>query len=168
VGFVSVLFSSPAHVTAGTQYAIVLPTTALPCLDGFWWGYVEGDPYSAGSAVEAFGSDPWQPLGLAGQDFAFKTYVQPADAAGQLAALINDVFAINARQGIISSLDAKLQTVQQALMAAKGGNRADACSKLGSFVHEVEAQYGVALTADEAARLLAAAGQIRTTLNCGS
>jgi hypothetical protein len=75
--FIHVPLDPPVAVTAGVQYAIVLLSTNLPCFAGYWWLYVEGNPYSGGGALVRFGSDAWQSLGTAGQDFAFQTYVSP-------------------------------------------------------------------------------------------
>jgi hypothetical protein len=87
-------------------------------------------------------------------------------APEQLTTLIDAVVATNAKQGIVSSLDAKLQAVQQALAAERVGDGADACSKLEAFIHGVEAQAGKALTADEAVDLGTAAARIRAVLGC--
>jgi len=87
-------------------------------------------------------------------------------AAGQLTDLINEVRSLSARQGIVNSLDAKLEAVRKALNAANAGNRADACNKLGAFINEAQAQAGKAISSGAADRLIAAARQIKAVLDC--
>jgi hypothetical protein len=81
-GFLSVKFVPPAPVTAGVQYAIVLPE--LQCSVGTndcfgWYVGPPGDPYPAGSGFTDRSAGrlmTWTPLSVLGStDFAFKTYV---------------------------------------------------------------------------------------------
>jgi hypothetical protein len=83
-GFLSVRFVPPAPVTAGAQYAIVLPE--LQCSVGIndcfgWYVGPPGDPYPAGSGFTDRSAGrlmTWTPLSVLGStDFAFKTYVSP-------------------------------------------------------------------------------------------
>jgi hypothetical protein len=75
--FVSVAFDPPAKVVAGQRYAIVVLESGLPCTQGYWWSFVDGLAYANGEALSlAFA---WIPFGGDnGQDFAFKTYVDPS------------------------------------------------------------------------------------------
>jgi hypothetical protein len=84
--FLPLHFASPAAVTAGTLYAIVV-TTADP-INEHGWAALTGDPYPAGGAFST--TDPpqdpaatWTPGNF---DFAFKTYV--ATPTGQRAAAL--------------------------------------------------------------------------------
>jgi HYR domain len=92
--------------------------------------------------------------------------VHVRDAGEQTANLIALVLAMNAKQGILNGLDAKLETVKQAVAAANAGNRLDACNKLDAFIKEVESQAGKALTAHQATELKTAAARIRGVLGC--
>ena len=83
-GFLSVKFVPPAPVTAGVQYAIVLPE--LQCFVGThdcfgWYVGPPGDPYQPGSGFTDRSAGrlmTWTPLSVLGStDFAFKTYVAP-------------------------------------------------------------------------------------------
>jgi hypothetical protein len=89
-------------------------------------------------------------------------------AAEQLSALIDAVVGTDAKQGIVISLDAKLEAVREALSAANAGSRADACTKLTAFHEEVRAQSGKELTTAQARDLGAAATRIRAVLGCTS
>lgn len=81
-------------------------------------------------------------------------------ASDQIDGLIALVQSFGLKQGIEKSLDAKLQNILAALDAAS------ACNKLDSFVNEVSAQSGKALTTAEANQLIVAAIQIKTVLGC--
>jgi hypothetical protein len=89
-------------------------------------------------------------------------------AAEQLSALIDAVVATNAKQGIVTSLQAKLEAVRLALSAANAGSRADACAKLTAFKEAVAAQSGKELTTVQARDLGASATRIRAVLGCTS
>ena len=84
----------------------------------------------------------------------------------QLSNLINEVQSINAKQGVINSLAAKLQAVLRAVNAGNADNRADACNKIDAFINEVQAQSGKAITVDQANNLIADANQIKAVLGC--
>ena len=86
--FVPDTFSSPAAVTAGTQYTIVAYTSGGAL---YKWAFSpSGDPYAGGSAFSSPGSPPAGPWTSEGRDFAFKTYVIPnaASPTGQRAAAL--------------------------------------------------------------------------------
>lgn len=79
--FYSVPFASPAPVTAGVQYAIVVSSLSCGLGNCYEWapGPV-GDPYPAGTGLTSqnFGAT-WAPLNAFGStDFPFKTYVLQA------------------------------------------------------------------------------------------
>jgi hypothetical protein len=157
--FTSVTLGSPVPVTAGETYAIVLPATNLPCFDGFWWFYVEGNTYSRGGALVRFGDGTWVDLGNAGQDFAFKTYVTAPSLEQQLAALLTMVTGI----GPGNSLAAKVLAAQTSVALANG--RA-ACAELDALTREVAAQRGHHLSTDQADAILAAVSAIEQRLGC--
>jgi hypothetical protein len=80
-GWVDILFSAPASVAAGTQYAIVLDPDAGPiALE--WFGNCGSDSYSGGQALAYDGTQPspaWVPVrdwlgSHCEYDFAFRTY----------------------------------------------------------------------------------------------
>lgn len=79
--FYSVPFASPAPVTAGVQYAIVVSSLSCGLGNCYEWapGPV-GDPYPAGTGLNSqdFGAT-WAPINAFGStDFPFKTYVLQA------------------------------------------------------------------------------------------
>jgi hypothetical protein len=76
--FVSVTFTSPASVAAGTKYAIVLSApTATPCpvtaFPPYWWGFADGNPYPPGQRLSS--SDGGMNWNFTSTDHSFKTYV---------------------------------------------------------------------------------------------
>jgi hypothetical protein len=110
------------------------------------------------------------------RDFATRTicasvttlspFVIVKGAADQIADLIRLVRSFNLQRGIANSLDAKLQNAQDALTAARSGNKSSACNLMASFINEAQAQSGKALTVAQTNQLIAAARQIRATLGC--
>ena len=84
-------------------------------------------------------------------------------ASSQITSLIALVQSFNLKQGITNSLDVKLQDVADAFNA---GDKTTACNKLGSFINEVQAQSGKALTIAQATQLITAATQIKTVMGC--
>ncbi|MBZ5558643.1 MAG: HYR domain-containing protein [Acidobacteriia bacterium] len=95
---------------------------------------------------------------------AFTVHVRGAD--DQLASLPALVASLNIKRGIENSLDAKLNAAMAALDAARANAIGNACNVLGAFVNEVNAQTGKAITAADAASLIAAAQRIRAVLGC--
>ena len=83
-----------------------------------------------------------------------------------LQTLIGLVQTLNLEQGIANSLDAKLQNALHAYQAARAGNVVAACGLLNAFLNEVNAQSDGALTAAQAAQLIAVAEQMRAGLRC--
>ena len=79
--FVPATFTTPAAVTAGTQYALVAYTTHLTNDWGGWFYQDSTDPYSGGAGFNSMEPVPpqgsWSNQG-GGDDYAFKTYVTPA------------------------------------------------------------------------------------------
>ncbi len=67
--------------------------------------------------------------------------------------LIDKVQEMNLHQGIENSLDAKLQSAQEALNANNNGNSSTALNKLNSFINEVEAQRGNKISNSQADEL---------------
>ena len=78
-GWVSVPFTAPAAVTAGTQYALVLSAPDASCDSNFFpysWGAAGANPYAAGTAYAKLdSSSAW--LLQTNVDHMFKTYVAP-------------------------------------------------------------------------------------------
>jgi hypothetical protein len=79
LAFVEVPFASPAAVVAGGQYAIVAYTGGT---DFYSWGRAGADLYPGGTAFNSFASPPSTWFPFADEDFAFRTYVAPADTDG--------------------------------------------------------------------------------------
>jgi hypothetical protein len=80
--------------------------------------------------------------------------------------LIVTVESFNLKQGIESSLDAKVQNALAAFEKAKQGDFTSSCSMLNAFINEVLAQSGKAITAAQANQLIAMANQIKAVLGC--
>jgi hypothetical protein len=78
LGFVAVEFDSPAPVVADSQYAIVAYTGGD---NAYRWGAANDAPYERGLAFTSVESPPstWGLLSSGNDDFAFRTYVGPAD-----------------------------------------------------------------------------------------
>ena len=66
------------------------------------------------------------------------------------------VIDLNLQQGIANSLDAKLQTVEQALADLNENNDIAAINALGAFINAVEAQRGKKISEQDADELIAA------------
>jgi hypothetical protein len=82
VGFVPVVFPTPAQVVTGNQYAIVISTAASGS-NSYLWADKGPDVYAGG--IESLDSPPgsgW--LAQPNYDFAFKTYVAPPSSAPAL------------------------------------------------------------------------------------
>jgi hypothetical protein len=76
LAFVEVPFDSPAAVAAGGQYAIVAYTGGS---DVYGWGRAGTDAYAGGTRVDSDESPPSTWFPFPPDDFAFRTYVAPAD-----------------------------------------------------------------------------------------
>jgi hypothetical protein len=87
-------------------------------------------------------------------------------APQQIDDVIATVDALNARSGIVNSLDAKLQAIQSALGAVNAGDNPNACNKLDAFSNEVRAQAGHGLSSTDADRLIADAQRINAVIGC--
>ena len=75
--FYSVPFASPAPVTAGVQYAIVVSSSSCGFSNCYMWALGPGgDPYPAGTRL--FSQNSGATWLSAAQDFPFKTYVLQA------------------------------------------------------------------------------------------
>ena len=90
-------------------------------------------------------------------DYVTIKYATPAEAIEDVIATIEDM---NLQQGIDNNLDAKLQAVQDALVAANADLRNDAINKLEAFINAAEAQRGNKLTDEQATQLVNAANGI--------
>ena len=89
------------------------------------------------------------------------TVQTPAEACMDLIATVE---SMNLQHGIENSLDAKLEAVQDALVAANAGVRSDAINKLEAFINAVEAQRGKELTDIQADELVDYANRIIAAL----
>jgi hypothetical protein len=133
--FVPIQFSPAAQVTAGTQYAIVISSSATPsCVGGagpYNVAHTLADVYPDGSFVHsANGSASWL---IDRFDGTFKTYVEGAPQL--LGKLVIELANIR----LSTSLTSKVNAAQNALGS---GDAADACTALDDFGNEVNAQTG--------------------------
>jgi hypothetical protein len=138
---------------AATASDLVDPSPSVVCSPASGAEFSIGDTTVSCSATDAAGNVATG---------SFDVHVR--GASEETSALIDRVLAIDAKQGIVKSLDAKLGAVQQALAAANAGNRADASNTLAAFVNDVDAQAGKGLTGAQASQLIAAAQQIQAVL----
>ena len=85
-GWVTVQFPAPAAVSAGTRYALVAASTGacgvfiggtpVGAIPGYAWRFASAEPYTGGTRLSSSNAGAsWS--SLAGEDFAFKTYVVP-------------------------------------------------------------------------------------------
>jgi DNA-binding beta-propeller fold protein YncE len=129
----------------------------------------EGD-YVDGWGTQGDGdSEFYLPFGIA-SDSAGNVYVADTynyriqkfslDPVELLQALIGDVVELDLKQGIATSLDAKLQNAIEAIDAANADQRQDAVNKLEAFKNAVEAQRGVHIGEGDADDLIDAADAI--------
>lgn len=114
------------------------------------------------AAGHTFGVLPGQ-TSAGGRD-AFVTRMTHLSAAQLIQQLVAQVVALNLRQGITNSFDAKLQTALNALEDANQNNNAAAVSLLQAFINSVEAQRGNELTSEQADALIATALEIISVL----
>ena len=70
---VSISFTSPAQVEAGTQYAIVVSSTARG-VNAVWWSGNTTDVYSAGAGLQSVSGTWGSVQGSPGTDWGFETY----------------------------------------------------------------------------------------------
>jgi parallel beta-helix repeat protein len=84
----------------------------------------------------------------------------PLTPEAMIQILILDVEKLNSKEGIINSLDAKLQNALDALDAANAGQRQDAINKMEAFINAVLAQSGNQISEVDAALLIAQAEDI--------
>jgi parallel beta-helix repeat protein len=84
----------------------------------------------------------------------------PLSPEALIQVLILDVEELNAKEGIINSLDAKLNNALDALDAANAGQRQDAVNKMEAFINAVEAQSGNQISEADASNLIASANAI--------
>ena len=100
-----------------------------------------------------------------GQDFFVKRLEVTSDPSVLLQALINLVNDFNLHQGILNSLDAKLNTAVEALDDLKNNNDVAAINALEAFINSVEAQRGKKISEADADRFIADAQTILDVLN---
>lgn len=104
----------------------------------------------------------------AGLNFTITLTTDSVDSVAALEALQSSVVEMNLQSGIENSLDAKLDSALNALDELNANNDAAACHSLQAFICAVEAQRGDKITSTQADRLIAAAQQIQSSLNCGN
>lgn len=97
---------------------------------------------------------------------SFSPFIIVKGPTDQIRDLVNLVKSFNLRNGIANSLDTKLQNAEEALTAARSGYRQSACSRISSFMSEVQAQTGKAVTGAQAAQLINAGNQIKASMSC--
>ena len=95
--------------------------------------------------------------------YAF-TFQPPDPPNGHISDLISLVRGFGLPKGIETSLVVKLQ---DAIAALNAGDTATACSALGDFINEVNAQSGKKLTVQQAEQLVDSATAIRALIGCG-
>lgn len=110
----------------------------------------------AGGALTAK-TTPTVPAG----DAPFGVAVRPTPT---IADPIDSVEELQLPIGVEDSLLAKLTGAQRDLAA---GNTDGACAKLAAFIHQVSAQSGKKIDADDAEELIAEAQAVRESLGCG-
>jgi len=101
--------------------------------------------------------------GSSGNGTVFSISLPPLPPVEQINGLIALVQSLGLPSGTAKSLVVKLQDAANALDTE---NTEAACSKLGAFLQEVNAQTGKKLTAAQADLLIAEATRIRTVLGC--
>jgi hypothetical protein len=164
-------FSTPATVTAGDAYAIVLPPGPFTgAFDPqYAWSIDYTDVYANGRAWDHYGGDlgSWQSY-VFGSDRTFRTYVDPAppDPGQQISKLIETITSMGLPMGTTTALTAELNAAAAALA---GHNGASACGSLGAFVNLVNALDGrePGPTHAQATLLGDAATQVGTAAGCG-
>jgi len=87
-------------------------------------------------------------------------YLSAGTPAQRIKKLIAGVAALNLKQGITNSLDAKLDAALQALQDMQENNNVAAINALQAFINGVEAQRGIHITDADADQLIAAAQAI--------
>jgi len=129
----------------------------LPIGGNYWQNHNANNPY------ELFYNDPpvnpitdYLPWGEP-DGWPPPTPPTPEEAIEEL---IADVEELNAKEGILNSLDAKLQNALEALDAANAGQRQDAINKMEAFINAVEAQSGNQILVEDANALIASAEYI--------
>jgi hypothetical protein len=85
---------------------------------------------------------------------------QPVTAEGLIEALSEEIAAINAGSGVVSSLDAKLSNALAALENIKRKDNASAMRMMFAFINAVEAQRGKELTDAQANQLITTAHEV--------
>jgi hypothetical protein len=103
---------------------------------------------------------------ICGVTTSFSTFavLELADPAILIQILVENVKALNFKQGLQNSLDAKLDAAVKALVDINNNNNVAAINALQAFVSAVQAQAGKAITQSEADALIASAQEIITLL----
>lgn len=87
----------------------------------------------------------------------------PTSTTGEIEDLIDFIEGLGLQHGTENSLIVKLE---HAIDALDDGDTEGACSLLGAFIHEVEAQSGKKISEDDAAFLIDEATRLRASLGC--
>jgi probable HAF family extracellular repeat protein len=170
---VHVVDTTPPNLTTPTDFArnATSPNGAVVTFSASASDLVDPSPLVAcepasGSGFFAIGktSVACTATDAAGNHSSASFVVHVRGASDQTTVLITLVVATNARPGIISSLDAKLDALQRTLAVANADSHAEASNILGAFINEVQAQTGKALTTDQASQLIGAAQRIQAVL----
>jgi len=98
--------------------------------------------------------------------FSYFALIEVSDPVQLLGGLMETVQTINANNGILNSLDAKLDAAQSALSDAKANNDNAAINVLmDGFINHVEAQRGQHISNEEADKLISLAVEIVTVIS---
>jgi virginiamycin B lyase len=92
--------------------------------------------------------------------------VVPPSVSSQITNLIALIGSFNLPNGIVNSLDAKLEAALATFNAMKTNSIGTACNQLGAFFNEVAAQSGNKVTDTQANQLISAGNQIKVALGC--
>lgn len=163
-GWLEVDFASPAQVTSGTQYAIVLYTLD-PGPGNYAWGLSpETNPYSGGEFLINNTSLPpvppgWFAIESGNTDAAFETYVETVTAGDLAQQLVTD--ADHLPPG--TALPDKAAAIQTAVNA---NQKATACGDITNFLGLVKAQTGKKLSQANVTLLTNDANNLAAALGC--
>lgn len=102
-----------------------------------------------------------------GEGIYLASLVKPLTPGEAIQALVESVAQLNARAGIVNSLDAKLSAASGALADVNAQNNVAALATLNAFIDAVQAQSGTQIGAADADKLIADAEAIIALLTAG-
>ena len=152
--------TSPAGATVSYSVTATDPDNS-PSQLTITCGPPSGSTFPIGvTTVNCSASDP------AGNAAAASFTVTVLGAPDQLNNLIALAQSMDLKNGISTSLDAKLNAAIATLADMHTNSVSTACNQLSAFINDTTAQSGNKLTASQANQLIAAAQSIRATLGC--